>query len=224
MQWVFPIIGLISSSLAFNKFFNRYNNYLNFYVRLNRDTKSIFLVNLTSLKNYLFINNINNKNIEQDIFKQKSQLTNLRRRFFIRCQNLNIINFLNDNFSKLICLTSSLRPRRYSFTNKLYLIINNRGKVEQEITLDLPLIYQEFIIYNKYRIINNIFIWIIPLISDLGIIETENLEFSVTFILKFKYGGCSLMVECGPVAPETRVRFPSSAFDSKFFGDQDDRF
>lgn len=26
------------------------------------------------------------------------------------------------------------------------------------------------------------------------------------------YGGCSLMVECGPVAPKTRVRFPPTAF------------
>lgn len=30
-----------------------------------------------------------------------------------------------------------------------------------------------------------------------------------------KYGGCSLMAECGPVAPETGVRFPSSAFLKK---------
>ena len=31
-------------------------------------------------------------------------------------------------------------------------------------------------------------------------------------LIKYKYGGCSLMAECGTVAPETWVRFPPFAF------------
>ena len=46
----------------------------------------------------------------------------------------------------------------------------------------------------------------------------------IPFILINKYGDCSLVVECEPVALETGVRFSPFAYDSnKSFGGQNDR-
>lgn len=45
--------------------------------------------------------------------------------------------------------------------------------------------------------------------------QSSNNLFKSNSLNKFNYGGCSLMVECGPVAPETGVRFTPTAFDLK---------
>ena len=155
MQWVFPIISSINSSLAFNKFFDIFNNYLNFYSKPKRISRLVSLVNLTLLQIYLFINSL--------------------------------------------------------------LVINDNKYIVQGRVLELPLLVnsQDFIIY-FCRYIKKLYFYFPKNLMAVQLVAliylTINKRFFILTNILNKYGGCSLVVECGPVAPEMGVRFPPSAF------------